>query len=292
MDINLDYYKIFYFVGSYQSISKAAQQLSISQPAVSQSIKQLEHALQTPLFVRTSKGVRFTSEGEVLFSYIKRGYESISLGETKVKEMLNLAYGEIRIGASDMTLQFYLLPILEKFHELYPKIKVTVTNGPTPETLSFLQQGKIDFGVVSSPISSKIGLKVKEVKEIEDIFVVGSKFAYLKERILSYQQLEELPIICLEKNTSTRAYVDSFLLSKNVVLNPEFELATSEIIVQFALRNLGVASVVKEFANKHIVQGNLIQLKFRDTIPKRNFCIITDETSTLSKAAQSFLQMV
>lgn len=292
MNINLDYYKIFYFVGQLKSISKAAEQLSISQPAVSQSIKQLEHALETPLFIRTSKGVRFTSEGEVLFSYIKRGYEYIVLGENKVKEMLNLQYGEIRIGASDMTLQFYLLPILEKFHELYPKIKVTVTNGPTPETLNFLQEGKIDFGVVSSPISAKAGIRIKEVKEIEDVFVAGSKFCYLKDKILDYKQLEELPIICLEGITSTRTYVDSYLLSKNVVLNPEFELATSEIIVQFALRNLGVASVVKEFAEKYIAKEELIELKFSETIPKRSFCIVMDDNSPLSSAAQKFMDMI
>jgi len=127
MDINLDYYRIFYYVGYWSSISKAAEELSISQPAVSQSVKQLERAVGAPLFIRTSKGVRFTSEGEVLYSYVKRGYEYIVLGENKVKEMLSLEYGEIRIGASDMTLQFYLLPILERFHDLYPKIKVTVT---------------------------------------------------------------------------------------------------------------------------------------------------------------------
>ncbi len=292
MDINLDYYKIFYFVGKFQSISKAAEQLSISQPAVSQSIKQLESAIEAPLFIRTSKGVRFTSEGEVLFSYVKRGYESIILGENKVKEMLNLQYGEIRIGASDMTLQFYLLPILEKFHELYPKIKVTVTNGPTPETLNFLQEGKIDFGVVSSPVTIKQGIKRNEVKEIEDIFVAGSKFSYLKNQILEYKQLEKLPIICLEGNTSTRTYVDSYLWSKNVVLNPEFELATSEIIVQFALRNLGVASVVRDFARKYLEREELIELKFSETIPKRNFCIVTDDNNPLSSAAQKFIDMI
>jgi DNA-binding transcriptional LysR family regulator len=292
MDINLDYYKIFYYAGMLSSISKAAEELAISQPAVSQSIKQLESLIGAPLFIRTSKGVRFTSEGEVLFSYVKRGYEYIVLGENKVKEMLNLQYGEIRIGASDMTLQFYLLPILERFHELYPRIKVTVTNGPTPETLNFLQEGKIDFGVVSSPIIHKTGIRVQFVKEIADTFVAGSRFGYLNGKVLEYKELETLPIICLEGNTSTRTYIDSFLLEKKVILNPEFELATSEIIVQFALRNLGVASVVREFARKYINNGELIELKFQEEIPKRNFCIVMDENSPLSSAAQKFIDMI
>ena len=136
MDINLEYYKIFYYVGKQKSITLAAEELAISQPAVSQAVRHLEEALGSPLFVRTSKGVRLTTEGEVLYSYIKRGYETIRLGEKKFLEMLDLEEGELCIGASDMTLQFYLLEYLEHFHEKYPKIRVTVKNAPTPETLN------------------------------------------------------------------------------------------------------------------------------------------------------------
>lgn len=292
LDINLDYYKIFYYVGQMNSISKAAEELNISQPAVSQSIKQLEKLVGTKLFVRTPKGVRFTSEGEVLYSYVKRGYEYILLGENKVKEMLNLQHGEIRIGASDMTLQFYLLPILEKFHELYPKIKVTVTNAPTPETVKKLLEGKIDFGVVSSPIALKSGITVKPVREIEDTFVAGSKFSELSKKVLDYKELEGLPLICLESNTSTRKYIDEFLLGRGVVLNPEFELATSDIIVQFAVRNLGIASIVRDFAAKYIERGELFELKFTKEIPKRSFCVISDSNSPLSSAAQKIINMI
>ncbi len=132
MDINLEYYKIFYYVAKCQSITAAAGELCISQPAVSQGLKQLENALGTKLFIRTAKGVTLTNEGTTLFSYVKNGYEQIALGEKKLQEMLNMRTGEIRIGASDMTLQFYLLPYLRQYHHLYPDIKVTVTNAPPP----------------------------------------------------------------------------------------------------------------------------------------------------------------
>ena len=152
MDINLEYYKIFYYVAKRQSITLAAEELSISQPAVSQAVKHLEGGLGCALFVRTSKGMRLTKEGELLFSYVQRGYELLLSGEKKLSEMLNPESGEICIGASDMTLQFYLLPYLERFHEAHPKIRVTVTNAPTPETLQHLGDGRIDFGVVNTPI--------------------------------------------------------------------------------------------------------------------------------------------
>ena len=287
LQTNLEYYKVFYFVALEGSITAAAEKLSISQPAVSQSLKQLETSLGTRLFVRVSKGVRLTKEGELLLAYIKSGYEQIELGEQMLHKMLNLDMGEIRIGASDMTLQFFLLPFLEKFHELYPKVKVIVTNAPTPETLKYLQAGKIDFGVVSTPFQTHPGLETLNVKEIEDVFVAGRKFIQYKHRMLDLQELETLPLITLEKNTSTRSYMDSFLEKNSVVLNPEFELATSDMIVQFALRNLGIGCVMKEFAQTEIESGRLFELRFNKIIPKRQFCVITDERHALSTAART-----
>jgi len=292
MNINLEYYKIFYYVTKYRSFTGAAEELCVSQPAVSQGIKLLENNLGSSLFVRTQKGVKLTPEGEVLYSYIARGYESILLGESKFKKMIDLENGEIRIGASDMTLQFYLLSYLETFHEKYPKIKVTVTNAPTPDTLEYLYEGKIDFGVVSAPFQAKPEIHIKEVQTIEDVFVVGNRFEYLKNNKMEYKDLEKLPIICLERNTSTRAYIDEHLKTNGVVLEPEFELATSDIIVQFTLRNLGIGSVVRNFAEKYIDSGELFELKFQKQIPKRNFCIITSDKNPISTAAKELLKMM
>ena len=292
MNINLEYYRIFYYVACNQSFTQAASKLCISQPAVSQAIKLLEKNLGSELFVRVPKGVRLTPEGEMLFQYIKRGYETIEMGETQFRKMLDLENGEIRIGASDMTLQFYLLRYLELFHSKYPKIKVNVTNAPTPETIEYLEDGTIDFGIVSSPITVQNNLNVKEVQPIRDIFVANHRYKELQGKILSYDVLREYPIICLESKTSTRAYMDQFLQENNVVLEPEFELATSDIIVQFALRGLGIAHVVSNFAEKYLESGELFELKFDHEMPKRQMCIITNDTNPMSKAARSLLDMI
>ncbi len=290
MDINLEYYRIFYYVGRYQSITLAAEALSLSQPAVSQAVKNLENALGSQLFVRTSKGVRLTTEGEVLYSYIKRGYETILLGEKKYKEMLDLESGEIRIGASDMTLQFYLLSYLEQFHEAYPKIKVTVTNAPTPETLRHLQDGKIDFGVVSTPVHTKANLSVIPVRKIQDVFVAGRKFQDLQGKRLSYRELENLPVMCLEGSTSTKTYVEEFLQQYDVHLKPEFELATSNMLIQFAVKSLGIASVVRDFAAEQLAHGELFELEFESEIPPREFCIVYDEKIPGTRASEALLE--
>lgn len=292
MNINLEYYKIFYYVAKAGSFTQAGEELCISQPAVSQAIKLLETSLGSKLFIRVPKGVKLTPEGEVLFNYVQRGYEYIQLGEAKFQKMIDLENGEIRIGASDMTLQFYLLPYLELFHKKFPGIKVTVTNAPTPDTLEFLYDGKIDFGIVSEPFITRPEVTVKRVKEIEDTFVAGSRFIELSGQILDYKKLEVLPIVCLEQNTSSRKYIDEFLRKNNVVLQPEFELAMSDIIVKFALRNLGVACVVKDFAREYLESGELFELQFKETIPKRHFCIITGNQNPISTAAKELLKLM
>lgn len=292
MYINLEYYRIFCHVAKAGSFTQAGEELCISQPAVSQAIKLLETSLGSKLFVRIPKGVKLTPEGEVLYSYVRRGYEYILLGEEKFQKMLDLENGEIRIGASDMTLQFYLLPFLEKFHERFPGIKVTVTNAPTPETLEHLYSGRIDFGIVSEPFEARSEIAVARVKEIQDIFVAGSRFMNLKDKILPYRALEELPAICLEHNTSTRRYMDEFLRYNEVELKPEFELAMSDIIVKFAIRNLGIGCVVMDFAREALNTGELFQLQFEKEIPQRHFCIITSRTNPVSKAAMELLGML
>lgn len=292
MTNHLEYYKVFYYVAKYRSLTAAAEQLAISQPAVSQAVKMLENGVGTKLFIRTSRGVRLTAEGEILARYVSKGYEQIELGEKKLAQMLDLEIGELRIGASDMTLRFYLLPYLEQFHEQYPGIKVTVSNAPTPETLDSLLEGKIDFGVVSTPFDVAPGIEAVRVKEIEDIFIGGLKFRSYKNRMLGLQEVERLPIISLEKKTSTRKFMDAFLEENGVELNPEFELATSDMIVQFTLRNMGIGCIMREFAEEYLETGRLFALRFNKIIPRRHFCIVTDEKNPLSAAGRKLLDLI
>ncbi len=289
---NLEYYKVFYYVGKLNSITLAAKELSISQPAVSQSIHQLEKVLGCSLFQRTSRGMKFTSEGALLYRYVERGYEQIDLGEQRLRQMQHLDAGEVRIGASDMTLRFFLLPFLEKFHEQYPGIKVTVTNGPTPETLQYLDEDRIDFGVISAPFTEKEGNSYFPVSTIEDTFVAGRRFIQYKNKTLDFSDLKKIPLILLEGNSSTRHYIDTFLNSHNVNIQPEFELSTSDMIVQFALRNLGVGCVVKDFAKEYLDNGVLFELRFNSMIPKREICVITDQNRPLSLAATQLLNLI
>lgn len=291
MEGSLDRYRVFVQAARQGSLSLAAQSLYLSQPAVSRSIQALEESLRCSLFVRTPKGVRLTAEGETLLRYVEAGLEQVELGERKVREQLNLESGEICVGASDMTLQFFLLPYLERFHSLYPGVHIHVTNGPTPETLEALRRGRIDFGIVSEPVPEEVGCRFRPVGTIRDIFVAGERFAPFRGQTLPLAALEELPLICLEKNTSTRRYTDAFFAQNGVALAPEFELATSSLIVQFARRNLGVGCVVEDFAREALAEGSVFRLTLEKEPPPRRLCIVQGETPP-PKAAARLLELI
>ncbi|MDD4796829.1 MAG: LysR family transcriptional regulator, partial [Eubacteriales bacterium] len=273
MNISYDWYKIFYYVVRSGNITGAAQQLYVSQPAVSQSIRQLENALGCRLFLRIPKGVVLTAEGETLYRHIARAMEQIELGEKHLQAQLWLESGEIRIGASDMTLEYYLLKNLEEFHLRYPKVKISITNGPTPEALRILEADRIDFGVVSQPLSDGHGLKVTPVRPIEDIFICGKQWAQKLSLPLSAAQLETLPLILLEGGTSTRAYVDAHFRALGIALVPEFKLATSSLIVQFVQRNLGIGCVVRDFARDALSRGAVQEVPLQQPLPGRQICV-------------------
>lgn len=292
MNMNLEYYRVFYYVSRYGSLTAAARELCISQPAVSQAVRQLEKEAGVKLFFRTSKGVKLTREGEILRRYVEAGVDSLMEGERTLERILGMDMGEVRIGASDMTLQFFLLPFLEQFHRQYPKIKVNVSNAPTPETIRSLEEGRIDFGVVTTPFVCRRGMEKTEVMPIRNVFIAGDSFKELEGRILDYQILCGLPCIFLEKNTSTRTFMDDFLAQQDIVLKPEFELAISDMIVQFARRNMGVGCVMEGFAREAIERGDVFELKFSKEMPGRQICVVTGESGLVSMPGKKLLNMI
>ena len=126
MNINFELYKVFHEVATARSISKAAENLLISQPAVTQSIKTLEDQLGGKLFIRTPKGVILTEEGQVLYNYISEGMRYFINGSNKFTSLKELDSGNINIGATTIISEQYLMPYLKEFH------KFLLDYGPAP----------------------------------------------------------------------------------------------------------------------------------------------------------------
>jgi len=291
MFVNMELYRPFYYTAKTGSISKAAQQLFISQPAISHSIKQLETKLQGQLFFRTAKGVTLTAEGEVLFTYIDQAYNLIMTAERRIGEMQNLMSGEIKIGASDTLCKHYLLQHLGAFHQQFPDVRIQVTNRTTPETVKLLKDGRIDLGVVNLPIDDK-QLIVREGMVIQDCFVAGEKFRALTEEVLSLSELMNYPVILLERGSNTRVYLERYFHALDVPITPEIELGSIDLLVQFAQIGLGIACVIKNFVQTELEQKTLYELKLKEKIPARRIGIVTLKAVPLSVAAKKFIRLL
>ncbi len=293
MEINMEWYRVFYWTARLGSLSKAAEHLHITQPAVSHTIKHLEGTIGGPLFFRTTRGVKLTSEGDVLFRYIEQAFSFIEIGEKAIADMHNLHSGEINIGASDTLCKYYLLPHLEYFHAAYPDIRIRITNRTTPETLSLLKDGKIDFGIVHLPASDK-QIDFRASSPIHDCLVAGKSFTERAklQHPLSLRDLGNYPLLMLERGGSTRNYVDQYAELQGVTLKPEFELGSIELLVQFARSGFGLAFVIRDYANEELQAGQLIEVPLHPPIPERSIGIATLRGIPLSAAAKSFLSLL
>lgn len=288
---NLDWYRVFYVTATQGSFSKAAAALFITQPAVSYAIKQLEMTLGGKLFSRTPKGVALTAEGEVLFKHIEQAYGFLAAAERKVAEMHQMLRGEVRIGAGDSLCKHYLLPYLESFHASFPDIKIQVTNRTSLETVQLLKEGKIDFGIVNLPIEDK-QIQIREIAVIQDCFVAGEKYKHVATKPVSMKEMSEYPIILLEKGSSSRRYIDRYVQLAGLDIQPEIELGSVDLLVQFARIGLGISCVVKDYIRDELRQGILYEIVLEDPIPPRSIGIITSKEMPLSVAATQFLQLL
>ncbi|SHD78156.1 LysR family transcriptional regulator [Schnuerera ultunensis] len=266
MSIKLDLYKIFCKVAKLGSFSKAAKSLYMTQPAVSQAIMQLESELEIRLFTRTPRGVVLTNEGEILFEYANSAINLINVGEKKIIESKNLMAGELRIGVGDTISRYFLLPFLEEFHSKYPKIKLKVINRTTLELTDLLKSGEVDVAICNLPVKDST-LEIMELMDIHDIFVCGEKY---KDRIsipLSFNEIADLPLILLEPKSNSRLYVEKYILSKGVKIEPEIELGSHDLLLEFARINLGISCVVKEFSKEYLKNKLIYEVKLCEEIP-------------------------
>ncbi|MFJ7371237.1 LysR family transcriptional regulator [Lysinibacillus sp. NPDC098008] len=287
----LDLYRVFSVVAKNNSFSKAAKDLYMTQPAVSQAMMQLEKELGTRLFNRTPKGVTLTTEGGLLFEYTNSALGLLDAGEEKLLEFKNLTTGQLKIGVGDTISRFFLMPYLEAFHTMYPNIKLQLLNGTTSEICNFLKSGEVDIGFCNFPIEDST-LQLTVCTDIQDIFVCGEKYKTLASKSLSYQELLKFPLVFLEQKSNSRRYVEDYLVAKGVHIEPEFELGSHDLVLEFARSNLGIACVTKEFSKDYLQRGLLYELTLQESIPPRSIGMCYLKTVPLSRAATKFVEII
>ena len=291
MSVKLELYRVFKEVAEAGNITAAAQALYISQSAVSQSIKQLETALQARLFSRSPRGVTLTGEGQMLYEYVRSALSLLSTGEDKLSQAQQLLLGTLTIGASDTVTSLFLTPYLEAFHRKHPGIRLKIVSGRSAKVLSLLKSGVVDIAFASSP-SDKTNLLDFPCFETHSVFVAGSDYPCDFDHVYSLQEIAAFPLILLERKASSRVFLEQYFLKRGVTLTPEIELSSRALLVDMAAIGLGVAGVTEEFVRRDLEQGSIRVLKTDFEIPSRTVDMCTLREVSPTAAASRFIEMV
>lgn len=260
MDQNLSLYHIFHIVAQKGNISQAARELYISQPAISKSIRKLEHNLNTTLFKRSSRGVALTPEGELLYKYTQEAFHALQTGENFLAQRQALGISQLRIGVSTTLCKYILLPYLQRFIQTYPHVRISIDCQSTYQTLSLLSDHKIDIGLVGE-FSSHDNFYFRPLQSIQDVFVsTRSYLTHLSQRTGNQNYMQTATFMMLDEKNITRQYINSAFLEHGLELSNILEVSTMDLLIEFARIGLGIACVIQEFVEKELETEELIQV--------------------------------
>ncbi len=290
---NLNLYHIFHEVAVCGNISAAARSLFISQPAISKAILKLEHNLSTTLFFRSSKGVRLTEDGALLFKQVDAAFHAIGQGEEMLKKNLELGVGSLSIGVSTTLCKYMLLPYLKTYIQENPHVKLSIFCQSSAETIAALENGRLDIGLIGE--SDKMGeLSFKPVEEIQDMFVTTKEYmAHLKERCAGGEKelFSHATLMLLDKKNFTRQYVEKYLLLQNIMPEQQLEVTTMDLLIAFAKLGMGVAGVIRNFVEKELEDGTLVPFPVTEPIPARKIGFAYKAQANPTAAVAKFLAL-
>ncbi len=293
MNIDFELYRIFYVVANHSNITKASKELNISQPAISKSIKNLEEQLGGQLFVRTKRGVILTEEGKEFYNYIKQAIEHITNAENKFTDLINLEAGSIKIGISKTLTKEFLLPYLEKFHALYPKIDIKIITNVTSDLLPKLKNGLIDLIILNlNDKNYGSDIDIIKCKKINDCFIVNNNYKELIDKDLSIKDLNNYPLILQSKGSNTREFLDNLAEKNNVILKPNIELASYSLVIEFAKIGLGIGYATKEYIKNEIKNKELYELKIKEKIPSKYIGIALSKNHLPNFSTKKLIEII
>ena len=255
MNVNLEYYRIFYYVAKYQNFTRAARALGNSQPNVTRAMNLLEQEIHCTLFIRTNRGVRLTPEGEKLYIRVSAAMEQLQNAEEELRDSSGLEHGSIAIGASETALNIYLLEKLRTFHMEYPGIRLKIYNHSTPQAVQSVKNGEIDFAVVTTPTDAEAPLKKVDLYPFREILVGGKTFTALGSQELSLAEVQNYPFICLGRETQTWRFYQQIFEKYGLELSPDTEVATTDQILPLVKNELGMAFLPEAMAREAIEKG-------------------------------------
>ena len=291
--VNLDLYKVFYTVAKSGSLTRAAEELYISQPAVSQSIKQLETQLGISLFNRTHRGMELSAEGgQVIFAKVEEALRLFKETETLVHQIKTSATGTVRIGASDTIFEYFLADKIVEFHEKYPAVKIELLSGITPETIADLKAGNCDVGFVNLPIERDENLSLYgNCMRLNDIFVVSEKYKELTVGVQSLAKLKKYPLVTLERKTVARQAFDGYMKTVGVELTPSIEVGGWDLMKRLVKKGMGIGVIPRQYAQSLINSGELFEVQTDPILPSRSVGMLLPKNKATPYALREFLRL-
>ncbi len=292
MNISYDYYRIFYYVAKYGSLTKAADALLLNQPNLTRTIKGLEAELGCPLFIRSNKGVKLTPTGEHLYEHVCAAFDHLLAAEEEISLSRSLSGGVVSIGASEIALNLYLLPILDEYRSRYPGIRIKISHLSAPDALSKLKNGLVDLAMFTAPMESDPEISGKEVKIFREVAVCGPRYTELTNRDrLTLSEIADYPIVSFGKRTSTYAFYLDFFEENGVLFSPDIEAATADQILPLVRHNLGVGFVPEHFLSQKDAEG-VHRLTLTEPIPERKILLAKKRFHSLSLPAKELERLI
>ena len=291
--VNLELYRVFYTVAKCGSLTRAADELFISQPAVSQAIKQLEGQLGTPLFNRTHRGMELSEHGgKQIFDIVARALGELDEAENKLKEINSKATGTIRISASDTIFSYVVIDKIAEYHEKFPDVKINLINCITTETLDLLKNNKCDIAFLNLPVDDKDINLSGTIMPLHDTFVANKNYAALAEDVQPLKSMHDYPLLMLDQNTVTRKAIINFSHSIGVHLHPEVECGSLELMIQLAKNGVGIACVPKEYVRRELNDDKtLFEIRTEPALPARSIGIAFPKNQPVSYATKEFFKL-
>ena len=287
MNISYDHYRIFYNVAKYKSFTRAAEVMYSNQPNLTRAIKTLERQLGCTLFERTNKGVRLTEDGRELYEHISVAFEHIQAGEEAVSAKRSMEHGVVSIGATEIALRCCLLPILRRYHQAYPGIRIKILNVSSPQALILTDSKLVDIAIVTTPAEISAKLTSVKLAILQEIPVCSKNFE-IKDGT-SLAELIEYPIISLGTGTSTFDFYFEEFLKHGCEFSPDIEAATADQIIPLVKYGLGIGFVPEQFLEG---EEDVREIPLSEDLPARDIILVRKKGHSLSLPAKVLLEMI
>jgi len=257
--MNLNHLQIVHAVATERSVSRAADRLMISQPAVSKQLRELERRLDTPLFDRLPRGVRPTQAGEVLADYARRIFTLAAEAEQRLAELRGLERGELRVGASTTIAVYLLPPVFVAFRKAWPGVRLTVEIANTHDVQDRLAAGQIDIALTEGD-ANEADFQVEPFMTDELIAIAAPGHPLAGRKPVTLATICKEPFIVREAGSGTRAVVERALAAAGLSVTPVMAVGSTIVIKRAVAAGIGVAFVSRLACEVELQSGTLAEI--------------------------------